>query len=139
MMNLKRARAAARPPAASERANRDDHGGATAALMLAFPFTVNSKLAYASALIGLIFALGGSMVMFITANAQIFGVRKAGEIYSLLFSAISLASLVGAKLTMRLLAPLGWSGGDSDRYLPSLLYGCVHRTSMSSSPSRQAA
>ena len=83
---------------------------ATAALMLAFPFTVNSKLAYASALIGLIFALGGSMVMFITANAQIFGVRKAGEIYSLLFSAISLASLVGAKLTMRLLAPLGWSG-----------------------------
>ena len=70
----------------------------------------SGKLAYASALIGLIFALGGSMVMFITANAQIFGVRKAGEIYSLLFSAISLASLVGAKLTMRLLAPLGWSG-----------------------------
>ena len=83
---------------------------ATAALMLAFPLTVNSKLAYASALIGLIFCLGGSMVMFITANAQIFGTRKAGEIYSLLYTAIALASLVGAKLTMRLLAPLGWNG-----------------------------
>jgi predicted MFS family arabinose efflux permease len=48
--------------------------------------------------------------MFVTVNAQVFGTRNAGEIYSLLFSAFALASVVGAKLTMALVASLGWSG-----------------------------
>ena len=74
--------------------------------MLAFLFTVNSS-SPASALIGLIFALGGSMVMFITATAQIFGVRKARDcIRPLLGDPV--ASLVVADDAP--LAPPGWSG-----------------------------
>ena len=48
--------------------------------------------------------------MFVTANAQIFGLANAGEIYSLLFSAFALASVTGAKLTMRLVSTVGWGG-----------------------------
>ena len=48
--------------------------------------------------------------MFVTANAQIFGLANAGEIYSLLFSAFALASVTGAKLTMGLVAKVGWGG-----------------------------
>lgn len=70
-----------------------------ALLMLALPLTVGSKAAFAAAICAVLFSLGGSIAMFVTVNAQIFGLANAGEIYSLLFSAFALASVVGAKLT----------------------------------------
>ena len=48
--------------------------------------------------------------MYVTVNAQTFGVKNAGEIYSVLFSSLALASVVGAKLTIALLGRLGWGG-----------------------------
>lgn len=111
-----------------------------ALLMLSLPFTVGSKvfasgtrkpagcmpegeisqprvlgshtqqLAFAFAVCATLFCLGGSIAMFVTANAQMFGLANAGEIYSLLFSAFALASVTGAKLTMRLVATVGWGG-----------------------------
>jgi OFA family oxalate/formate antiporter-like MFS transporter len=82
----------------------------TILLMLSLPFTVNAPSLFAAAVCGALFCLGGAIAMFVTVNAQVFGTRNAGEIYSLLFSAFALASVVGAKLTMALVASLGWSG-----------------------------
>ena len=36
--------------------------------------------------------------------------KNAGEIYSVLFSALALASVVGAKLVISLLPKVGWKG-----------------------------
>ena len=48
--------------------------------------------------------------MFVTVNAQTFGTRNAGEIYSVLFSSFALSSIFGAKLVMRFLPAVGWGG-----------------------------
>ena len=45
--------------------------------------------------------------MFLTINAQTFGVRNAGEIYSVLFSAVPIGSLVGMKLSITILKHFG--------------------------------
>jgi len=82
----------------------------TILLMLALPWTVGSKLAFGSAICGTLFCLGGSIAMFVTVNAQVFGTRNAGEIYSLLFSAFAFASVFGAKITIGLVGKLGWLG-----------------------------
>ena len=82
----------------------------TICTMLAMPFTINSKLAFATAISGSLFCLGGAIAMFVTTNAQIFGIRNAGEIYSVAFGAFAVASIVGAKLVMGLLPTLGWGG-----------------------------
>ena len=79
-------------------------------LMLSLPLTVGSKFAFATAVCTALFCLGGSIAMFVTENAQVFGLANAGEIYSLLFSAFALASVVGAKLTIGLVATIGWDG-----------------------------
>jgi hypothetical protein len=80
------------------------------AMMLLLPFTTGNKLAFAAAVCSALFCLGGSIAMFVTVNAQTFGVRNAGEIYSLLFSALAFASVFGARLTMGLVDKVGWGG-----------------------------
>lgn len=80
------------------------------ALMLALPFAAVSKVAFAAAVCGALFCLGGSIAMYVTCNAQTFGVANAGEIYSVLFSSLALASIVGAKLTIGMLPIVGWHG-----------------------------
>jgi predicted MFS family arabinose efflux permease len=79
-------------------------------VMLALPFTLQNRTAFAACVCGALFSLGGSISMYVTVNAQTFGVRNAGEIYSLLFSALALASVFGAKLTAALLPSIGWGG-----------------------------
>ena len=78
--------------------------------MLALPFAAVSKVAFAAAVCGALFCLGGSIAMYVTCNAQTFGVANAGEIYSVLFSSLALASVVGAKFTIGMLGTVGWHG-----------------------------
>jgi OFA family oxalate/formate antiporter-like MFS transporter len=79
-------------------------------ILLLTPLTVGSKLAFGAAISGILFCLGGSIAMFVTVNAQTFGTRNAGEIYSVLFSSFALSSIFGAKLVMRFLPAVGWGG-----------------------------
>ena len=78
--------------------------------MLVLPLTTHSKLLFGLGVCSALLCLGGSNAMFITINAQTFGVRNQGEIYSVLFSAVSLASLFGARLAAALLPSIGWRG-----------------------------
>mmetsp|Transcript_49292 Transcript_49292/g.111844 ORF Transcript_49292/g.111844 Transcript_49292/m.111844 type:complete len:512 (-) Transcript_49292:370-1905(-) len=80
------------------------------AINLLMPFATSSKLAFGAVVCASLFCLGGSITMFVTVNAQTFGSKNAGEIYSLLFSALSGASVFGVKLAMSLLDLVGWSG-----------------------------
>jgi OFA family oxalate/formate antiporter-like MFS transporter len=78
--------------------------------MLVLPLTKHSKLAFGAGVCSSLLCLGGSNAMFITVNAQTFGLCNQGEIYSVLFSAVSLGSLFGAKLAIALLPTIGWRG-----------------------------
>jgi len=78
--------------------------------MLLLPYATRSKTYFAAAICSTLLCLGGCNAMYITVNAQTFGVRNSGEIYSILFSAVSLASLFGARLAKALLGPYGWRG-----------------------------
>ena len=80
------------------------------ATMLLLPYTAGNRAAFAAAVCSALFCLGSSIAMYVTCNAQTFGTRNAGEIYSVLFSALALASVTGAKLTAVLLGSVGWSG-----------------------------
>ncbi len=71
---------------------------------------VYKRPAVGSAVCATIFCLGGNISMFASVNAKFFGVCNAGEIYSVLFSAVALAVIGGSQLTKSLLVKIGWSG-----------------------------
>ena len=78
--------------------------------MLVLPLSANSPLLYGAAICSACSLYGGSIAMYVTCSAQTFGVKNQGEIYSVLFSALALASVVGAKLVIGLLPSVGWKG-----------------------------
>lgn len=78
--------------------------------MFCLPFTTFSPALFGTAICAALSCYGGSIAMYVTCSAQTFGVKNAGEIYSVLFSALALASVVGAKLVIGLLAKVGWGG-----------------------------
>lgn len=78
--------------------------------MLVLPLSVNSPLLFGASICSALSLYGGSIAMYVTCSAQTFGVKNAGEIYSVLFSALALASVVGAKLVIGLLPRVGWKG-----------------------------
>ena len=76
--------------------------------MLLMPIATNSKPAFAALVCSSLLCQGGSNSMFITINAQTFGVRNSGEIYSVLFSAVPIGSILGTKLAAKILEKYGW-------------------------------
>ncbi|GMH71860.1 hypothetical protein TL16_g05766 [Triparma laevis f. inornata] len=70
--------------------------------MVMLPFTTYSPALFGTAICAALSCYGGSIAMYVTCSAQTFGVKNAGEIYSVLFSALALASVVGAKLVIGL-------------------------------------
>ena len=77
--------------------------------MLLMPLATTSKAAFAALVCSSLLCLGGTNSMFITINAQTFGVRNAGEIYSVLFSAVPFSSVFGTKMAATLLGQFGWN------------------------------
>ena len=78
--------------------------------MLALPFTTGSRAAFLAVVCSAIFCLGGSNAMYVTVTSQIFGARNAAEIFSVLFSAVAIGSLFGARLAMACVPTVGWAG-----------------------------
>ena len=78
--------------------------------MLALPLTLRSRAAFLAVVCSCIFCLGGSNAMYVTVTPQLFGSRNAGEIFSVLFSAVALGSLFGARLAMACVPTVGWAG-----------------------------
>ena len=80
------------------------------ATMLLLPYTAGNRAAFAAAVCSALFCLGSSIAMYVTCNAQTFGTRNAGEIYSVLFSALALASVVVVIVIVVVVGSVGWSG-----------------------------
>jgi len=77
--------------------------------MVLLPLSVNSPLLFGTSMCSALSLYGGSIAMYVTCSAQTFGVKNAGEIYSVLFSALALASVVGAKVRLSEERSSGWS------------------------------
>eukprot|EP01039_Chlorochromonas_danica_P006476 gene6476-7141_t len=80
-----------------------------AALLVAFPFSAASPIAFALNTFAFFFCLAGNLALMPPAAQRMFGPRAGTTIYGILYSAFAFASIVGGILTKFLVKSKGWN------------------------------
>uniref|UniRef100_A0A7S2Y534 Major facilitator superfamily (MFS) profile domain-containing protein n=1 Tax=Fibrocapsa japonica TaxID=94617 RepID=A0A7S2Y534_9STRA len=72
-----------------------------------YPYSTGSKTTFALGTCAIFFCLGGNLVLAPIISNAAFG-KFGGAVYSYLFSAFGVASIIGGIITKKMIVKLGW-------------------------------
>lgn len=78
-------------------------------LLVSYPFSTWSPLAFAANTCGMVFCLAGNLALMPSATQRMFGPLSGTTIYGILYSAFAIAGVVGGILTKMLVRTYGWT------------------------------